>query len=105
MEKEEKERLKSQIISHMGVGIENIRKGEFFIKLFGITRRNFTNLITELREEYPIVSRKTEPHGYYIATHDYEIADYIINLQNYVEGCNNTIKTMKKYLNLNREED
>lgn len=90
---------KKQLIGLMGKGVENIKEGEYFIRMMRISRRMLTDTIEELRNEYPIVSRKIKPCGYFIATKPEEIKDYIIDLQSTINGLQNNVIKMQNHLN------
>lgn len=96
--KDIKQEYKKQIISIMGVGIQNIKEGSYFVEYLNIDRRTLKHYINELRKEFPIVSRNTKPCGYYIATKESEINEYINNLQSYIHGCEENIKNMQSHL-------
>lgn len=91
------EMLKRQIISLMGEGIENIKTGDYFTKTLNISRRMFTDTLESVRLEIPVISRKTKPCGYYIATNKKEIMDYINELFLEVDGYYTTIKIMENH--------
>lgn len=93
-----KEKIKKQIISLMGYGVENIKEGSEFTKILNITTRTFTDLLGELRTEYPIVSRKVKPTGYFIATKPSEIKEYMVDLKNMIRGCKVTLNKMECHL-------
>lgn len=100
----EKEELKKNIIKLMGTGIEEIKEGIYFMEMLNIPRRTLTDLLTELRQKYPIISRKVKPCGYYIATNEKEIMEYIYDLEMMVKGCQLNIDNMKNHLEKILEE-
>jgi DNA-binding IscR family transcriptional regulator len=66
--------------------------------LFGISFRELKMIITILREKYPIVSKETDGGGYWLATIDEDIYDFIAMIARRRDGYNNTISTMQKYI-------
>lgn len=60
--------------------------------------RILKEVITELRESIPIVSKETNGGGYWIAESDEEILDYINMINARKQGYEETINKMKKLL-------
>lgn len=89
---------RKQLIGLMGKGVENIKEAEYFMKIMNIPRRTLTDIIEELRKDYPIVSRKVKPCGYFVAIREEEIKDYIIDLQSSINGLQNNVTNMQNHL-------
>lgn len=74
-------------------------KGKTICNELNLTFRVVKELITDLREEYPIVSKETGDGGYWIAESEHDILTFIKMIEARKDGYETTITKMKKYLN------
>ena len=65
---------------------------------FDLDSRQLQKVLTELRQDYPIVARETYPCGYFVAKNEDDIVNYIQLLQTHVKGYKNTLKLMNAHL-------
>lgn len=63
-----------------------------------ITVRVLKKLVTNLREEYPIVSRETDGGGYWLAKDSVDVTNFIQMITTHKNTYQETIDKMKKYL-------
>ncbi len=89
--------IKDRIKVLMGTGIESIKPCSYFTTTLHISRRHFRQELAELRKELPIVSRDTEPCGYYIAEDIESVEEFIHDLQSTIKGYQNLIDLMQEH--------
>lgn len=65
---------------------------------FNLTPRILKQIITSLREEYPIVSKETNGGGYWMATTSEEIIQFINMIGARKKGYEQTIQKMAKFI-------
>lgn len=65
---------------------------------FNITFRHLKQIITALREDYPIVAKETDGGGYWLAESENDIIEYINMINRRKRGYENTIKIMNRFL-------
>lgn len=68
------------------------------IRKCGLTFRRLKEIITDLREEYPIVAKETHGGGYWIAQSKDEVQDYMDMIGRRRDGYQDTINTMAHHL-------
>ncbi len=73
-------------------------KGKQICNEVNLPFRTVKELITELRNEYPIVSKETGDGGYWIAKTDTDIEAFIKMIEARKQGYELTIEKMKKFL-------
>lgn len=73
-------------------------KGKTICNELNLTFRVVKKLITDLREEYPIVSKETGDGGYWIAESESDVLAFIKMIEARKYGYETTIGKMKKYL-------
>ena len=64
-----------------------------------ISFRLLKSIITELRNNYPIVSKETSGGGYWLAKQKKEVTMFIGMIEARKLGYEDTIKKMKKFIN------
>lgn len=98
--KEKYEELKLLVLTKIkNVNANTPITGKKLKEELNIPSRTVKSIITELREEYPIVSKETNGGGYWIATTDLEILEFIRMMEHRKQGYEKTIKKMIKFLN------
>lgn len=65
---------------------------------FNITFRHLKQIITALREDYPIVAKETDGGGYWLAESEDDIVAYIQMIERRKNGYVNTINIMNRFL-------
>ena len=65
---------------------------------YQITFRELKQLITELRTDYPIVSKETNGGGYWLAENEQDIVEFINMIDRRRRGYEETIKMMQKFM-------
>lgn len=65
---------------------------------FNITFRQLKQVITSLREFYPIVSKETGGGGYWIAEDDLDVINFVSMIEARKRGYEETINKMTKYI-------
>ena len=85
------------IISTKGTKIKPAKTKDICFEC-NITPRELKRVVSELRNDYPIVSKETEEGGYWIATSEKEIIDFIKMIERRKKGYETTIKIMNIYL-------
>ena len=63
-----------------------------------ISFRNLKRYITNLRTEYPIVSKETNGGGYWIAETDVDIVNFVSMIEARKKGYEETITKMLKFI-------
>lgn len=58
--------IKQIVLELIPEGKKNALPASYFIGLTGLTRRQFTDIISILREDYPICADKQAPGGYWL---------------------------------------
>ena len=93
------EMLKCQIINKLlNTSSTNTITSKTLCSEINISFRELKRLITELRNEYPIVSRETNGGGYWIDKTNSEIQAFIKMIDARKIGYENTINTMNKFI-------
>lgn len=80
-------------------------KGNQICFELGLPFRTVKQLISALREEYPIVSKETDGGGYWLAENDEDIVKFIRMIEARRSGYDETIIKMRKYLTDDFEVD
>ena len=80
-------------------------KGKTICFESGLSFRIVKQIISELREEYPIVSKETDGGGYWLATDKDDIVRFIKMIDARKNGYEDTITKMKKFLDNDFEVD
>ena len=73
-------------------------KGKTLCFELGLSFRLVKQIITELRNEYPIVSKETDGGGYWLATDTDDIVRFIKMIDARKNGYEDTITKMRKFL-------
>lgn len=80
-------------------------KGNQICFELGLPFRVVKQLISSLREEYPIVSKETDGGGYWLAEDNNDIIKFIQMINARRSGYDETIIKMQKFLNNEFEAD
>ena len=64
----------------------------------GLRPRELRNIIRDLREQYPIVSKEEDGGGYWIAKDNGDIEMFVERITRRKKRYEHTIRTMKKHL-------
>lgn len=80
-------------------------KGSRICFELGLSFRLVKQLISSLREEYPIVSKETDGGGYWLAEDTQDIVTFIKMIEARRSGYDETICKMRKYLTDDFEAD
>ena len=65
---------------------------------FQLTFRELKRIITELRNDYPIVSKETNGGGYWLAETEEDIIDFVNMINRRKMGYENTVYIMQQHL-------
>ena len=95
----DKELLKAQIYNYIaGRGCKRVPvTTEELCNHTGLTGRQLRNLIQEIREDYPIVSREDEGGGYWLGNSD-DIQNFIDRILSRKRRYEKTIRVMKRHI-------
>lgn len=80
-------------------------KGKTLCFELNLSFRLVKQIITELRNKYPIVSKETDGGGYWLAKDSDDIARFIKMIDARKNGYEDTITKMKKFLDNDFEVD
>ena len=73
-------------------------KGKKICQIVNLKFREVKKIITELRNDYPIVSKETNEGGYWIAKDSEDILAFIRMITARKNGYENTISKMKNHI-------
>ncbi len=86
------EMYKQVILELIPKGKDNRKPMQHFRDHTGLPRRLITDILKDLREEYPICTTRQSPGGYWIATTSEELEETILMLQNTLMTVNQSIR-------------
>jgi len=97
--KKELTKRQKQVLSVLKYGGENLTTTKTITNLTGISPRDIRQIISDLREEYPICSTTYNGGGYFIANTNKEIGRFIKGIQNRINEHEVTITNMIRHVN------
>ncbi len=89
--------LHMQILELIPTKKEKAITSKELMLITGLKFRVLKEIISNLRNIYPICSKETNGGGYWIAENDSDINDFIYMISRRRDGYNKTIKVMQKH--------